>query len=334
MADRIKAYSKGWNGMKTSTTLLPRVIVSEDISYNNMTEEKVKDLYFNELVLQSHEGYERDHVLGWKYRVNRYGYRSPDFHKNTGLLSIGCSMTNGDGIIEDSNVWGHILANKLGISFANLGQAGDSVHSQIKKSFAYFKQFGNPEYLVASFPDFFRFPFPSNMERLVVHKKSDKNDLEQSYIRTSHFIPDYEATPAISKMPHRAHDVITEELRHYYAIQSIWMLEQYCQAAGIKFAWTTWVPEYLDLIDYLKGIDNSYFKSFVDIKQRNWKYNEKTNEDEYYDPERIMCHQDYSELPDFHLGMDRNNPNGSQAHHGVHRHMHWAEEFFNKLKES
>lgn len=60
------------------------------------------------------------------YAFNSEGFRSPEFeHSDNLILALGCSYTMGIGLPE-SDTWPYILAQRLGMQYANLGWGGAS----------------------------------------------------------------------------------------------------------------------------------------------------------------------------------------------------------------
>lgn len=314
-----------------SVSLLMSYIWSHPNTDYDMCNCKAEKLYLNNFENPT-EPKRKSSLPGQDYFYNSYGFRSPEFSPENELLTLGCSFTEGYGIDKDEHIWAHQLADMLGVKYSNLAQGGESVGAQVRKAFAYFKKFGHPKYVVALLPDLYRFEYPYNEKLLVTHKEKYK-DRELRYVRSSNFVGDYEKVSTISRLPHRVNDVINEEVRNFYSIQQLWMLEQYCVSNGIKFVWSFWSPEHTDLMYKLKTIDPSCVENFVDVGARNWWYDEKTGEDNFYPEqrqlpkERVICHKEYEDLEYFHLGKDRPSP-----HPGMHRHIHWAEAFYKKIK--
>jgi len=129
------------------------------------------------------------------------------------------------------------------------------------------------------------------------------------------------------------------------------MLEVFCKMNNIKLIWSTWSvkikDEYEDFvkkhfeyylpdstrIDFPNGLegggydnpDNDMSVVLNDFKMRGW--------------DDIRCHQEYKTQEDypFHYAYDYhyNLPDVSMRlpHSGYHRHLHWAEMYYNKIKE-
>jgi hypothetical protein len=282
-------------------------------------------IYTNKLIEDSPE----DHSLtnnGIKYKLNKKNYRSPDFKKGTDILFSGCSLTWGAGVPEE-NIWWNIVAKDLNLTYANLAISGDSVYGQIKRIFAYFKEFGHPKYLYALFPEFTRMLIPIN-EKTFTTKTSIKelkdkpNDEYNEHILSNAFIQGtVDSKFKMAFRPFIAEEILSPEVAHFFSAQSIMMLESYCEAAGIKFAWSTWDQKQFLV---LKTLDPKHYTTLVDIKMQDWHLDYHTIEDKYMpDGERILCHEDLrKKAPEFFdLGSDKDYGIHNR-HWGSHRHQH------------
>lgn len=322
------------------TKLVKNVLNLEENEFD-MCDCKIKDLYLNDLGgLQ--KIVRKSEALGLQYFFNSRGFRSPEFSSDNELLTAGCSYTEGQGIDDDEHIWAALLAKKLNVKYSNIGTSGDSVGRQVRKIFAYFKEFGHPKYLVFLLPDLHRFEYPYNENLLISHKEKNKIDYEKRFIRISSFVDDGGKDPEkITKIPHAANDAINEQVRHFYNMQMFWMLQQYCESHSINFVWSTWVPEYIDLMYKLRSIDAETFKNFIDLKEENWVFSENEQRDIFYSERpfwrgdglrgdtEINCHSEFAHIEYFHIGKDKIP--GRSAHPGMHRHIHWAEGFYEGL---
>jgi len=266
---------------------------------------------------------------GITYKFNKKHYRSPDFHKDTDILFAGCSLTFGDGIPEEF-VWSNIVAKDLNLTYANLGLSGDSVYGQVKRVFAYFKEFGHPKYLYAIFPDFYRMVIPVNQKvfttgNALKELKERKDNEYNEFILKNAFIPgSIDKDFKMSIRPHIAEHVLNPEVPHFLSAQSILMLEAYCEVAGIKFAWSTWDQKQFIV---LKSLGTEHYKNLIDIKMDSWEMCYGPVEDKYKkNGEQVFCHGDLKSISRgfFDLAMDRDYGIKS-AHWGSHRHQHVAD---------
>lgn len=318
---------------------LSKSITSGSSEHYSLSLSDIQEIYFNDMhtvrISDLYHSIENGQDIGINYQLNSYGYRGPEPKINNGILTLGCSQTFGIGIRDYKNTWPAIVSHKLDLSYTNLAKSGSSTDSQVRRAFAYFKKFGHPKYIFAIFPDLQRIEFPSNYKTLVPSK--DEHFIKPSGLVTKHF-KSLESIPKISYLPHDARDVFTEELCHFKSAQSILMLEQYCEIAGINFIWGTWSEEDEDLILKLKEINNSSYKNFIALNNYQWVRNYEAQQEEFHDkryidlhPNRSDCHNQYSHLEDFYIALDRKY-GFSTAHSGTHRHMHWAETMLNSIK--
>lgn len=264
--------------------------------------------------------------------LNRYGFRSGTFESKMDLVIGGCSVTRGTGI-STKNMWATIVEQSTGLKTANLSIGGQSVSNQVRTIFAFIKKFGNPKYIYCLFPDFERIEIPTNRNLMITHRY-DKNK-EVGPILHPVFILKKRNKSSIHKTPLIADEALNPEIGHFYSAQYINILSQYCEATGIKFAWSTWIPEMQYIINKFKN--EEYFNNTIDVESDRWIYNEDSKVYDYYsssildkDPgmvKKIVCHQDIreSEPEEFELGRDRYKYGDRAAHWGLHRNLHIAE---------
>jgi hypothetical protein len=293
---------------------------------------QIQGIYFNEmnkvLIDDLWNGPEHGIDLGINYQCNSYGYRGPDPINENDVLTLGCSQTFGIGIKNSSYLWPELLSDSLGLSYTSLAKSGSSINSQVRRAFAYFKKFGHPKNIFAIFPDFQRMEFPPNSKRLVANKVDPiwhNGVLDIKHLRPANYVA------KVSSLPHDARDIFTEEMCYFFSLQYIMMLEQYCNNAGINFVWGTWSEKDENLILKLKQINNSSYKNFIQLNNYQWTRNYETQQEEFYNkshsnlhPNKSNCHEDYSNLEDFHIASDKVY-DFYNAHSGIHRHLHWAE---------
>lgn len=313
----------------------------------------ISKLYLNKMIPDFPEDIKAErHYLETTYQLNRRGFRSPDFMENPDLIIAGCSYSEGVGIKYEENTWGSRLGRALGLKYVNVSVPGSSVGSQIRILHSYIREFGKPTAIFALFPDFNRFEFPRNFNLMV--NRSEKFEI----YRNNHDSPwgnDYLSVklwdpignmPKVSKAPHVAEKVLTEELTQFYSSQQINMFYEYCKEAGIKFAWSVWSDHHISLINHVKKMDQDAFPGYVDLNlYRRWHWDRENFVDLFHDRPsdlddaiRINCHSDMSDAEDFHLGLDRikvkrNGRVDIDAHWGFHRHIHFADEISKYVSE-
>jgi hypothetical protein len=86
----------------------------------------------SKLVLEKY-GY-LDNPISYEY--NSTGFRSNEFDKGKGLVTLGCSFTFGTGLHLEE-VWGSKLAEKLKLPLYNLGSAGTSINTSYRLLLTY-----------------------------------------------------------------------------------------------------------------------------------------------------------------------------------------------------
>lgn len=265
------------------------------------------------------------------YSHNSHGYRSKEFHKNTQAVFSGDSFTYGVGLPEDGT-WASMVSEALGLDSVNLGFPGASATGIVSNLMHYFKVYGNPEYLFCMFPDLERMHVFLNKNILTSTHDMDNGFTE---IQLCH-LSDYEERPKYAKKPFLVDDVMSNEIAYYYSLKSIQMLEQYCEAAGIKFLWGMFHVPDSDAMRELVKNELGYYGNFLDTEQHYWNKDSNGNDVFYVDgnyENKGSCHLDQKEIlgerfdiaGDIELGRDR-------AHHGIHRHIHTAEIFIEEIK--
>jgi len=314
--------------------------------YYNFSQQQIKDLCFNELSKPKNvysgygipEGEDKFYDKETLYSLNSKFYRSPEFQKNVDILYSGCSVTYGMGLPEDF-IWGTVVANKLNNTYANISMAGISVEEIVSNIYSYFKEYGHPKILMCLFPNFERMRVPVNnnifISKNFIHNK--EKILQELHLSRYAILED---RPKYSKAPYFAEDVLPLELAYWTSLKSIMFLEQYCEAAGIKFVWSTWMYSAHDAVKKLNTMNSSYYNGFVDIENNNWESDSSKEIDNFHLHKYELnekcacifeCHKEMSELKHFNLALDREHGH-HQAHFGSHRHRHYADLFLDALR--
>jgi hypothetical protein len=288
-------------------------------------------------------------AYGTDHRINNFGFRDDDFTSTADILIAGCSHSFGIGIDEEYT-WASIVKQQTKLNCANVSVPGYSVPAIILNIFAYIKNFGNPKVILCAMPDFSRLYLPQNVKVLQRSTVFDNVEKEEEFIknRVDHsYFPyrnDY-VRPKFSQLPHRATDIIPLEVPYWMAFQSLNILEQYCQTAGIKLYWGTWDVGSMQSVNKVKSIDESMqnYNNFITLEAENWYLPSYEHSIYHKDPlpgddkcflnrmddceNKINCHSELEELTreTFTIARDRN-------HWGTHRHAHIAEIFLDKIK--
>lgn len=318
--------------------------------YYNFNETTLEYLFFNHLfeAIRGKNFNGPDKRKYWledpyEYKVNKYAFRSEEFVSDADFVFAGCSHTYGMGIPEDF-IWGVQLAKKLNVDYYNLGIPGASVTTIVNNLFAYFRKFGHPKVVIINFPNFERLMLPVNPKILKPKdKKYEKQTLPLNDWYLDHSYLMEKVHPTYSKKPHNVEDVVSLDVPYWMAVQSINLLEQYCEVANIKLIWSTWdFMTYKSLLKMHKK-DNSYFKYMVDIEMDKWLFVGLSGPDLYHKnaikkDDLCFIKQDCSLNINCHEEIKNKDPKifdlaADNAHWGTHRHTHLAETFYNYAKD-
>ena len=262
---------------------------------------------------------ERD-VIDIYYRMNEYGYRTNSFNRNqdNNIMILGCSQAYGSGVPEEYR-WGNILANKLNMNEVTLAIPGDSAMSQVRKAFAYFKQFGYPKKIVGLFP-------LSRIQAPLIFEKNHPSYKNKGYSNFTHLnnneIHTYylgeDKFQKYSAAPHNLENVLSKEFAFFFNFSYIYLLEQYCISNNIDLVWSFW-ENVAFIHDNLEKIKEEY-STFIDTTMV---------------PINILdqgCHAEYSKDQLFDYAADRKSGNW-HAHFGLHTHIHFADIFYDRINK-
>jgi hypothetical protein len=257
--------------------------------------------------------------LGTEYKTNNFGFRDKDWNGSAEILAVGCSNTYGIGVPVEGT-WPTIFQDMVKKEVRNLSRPGISTNELVSQLFAYFKKFGNPNFIFCLFPDPFRIKLPTNknlMNSLMPQVNEAFAHVNLDFTHSQKI----SSRPQYSKKPYLYEDVIPVELPLFFSMQAIHILEQYCISNNIKLLWSTWHP---DLHQVMLTVKDNPFNSFY--PNEAFLVMNKITDD---------CHQEYKELLGkyFNHGLDTEE-DLSQAHPGVHRNVHIAEAFYKKYSEA
>lgn len=323
----------------------------DDYDRNN-NKYMIESVYLNLLKNQKFQGNrtlnEGDHFKnpkasieshGVMYTYNNYGFRDEDFTECADILISGCSQTWGVGIPKEYR-FSDLIQNNTTQSVHNIAFPGNSVSGIVRLIFSYIKQFGNPKSIYCMMPPFERFEVVPDLERFLLEDIKNANPKNRdlfSPILVATYNGEYDK---IQKAPFVPGEVINLESIHFWQAQSLLILEQYCEAVGINFAWSTWstwsgMP---DTIIDLKNRGLGY-KTFIDIPFRKWKYDYEN----YIDKIGEDCHKELKEeypiifdaaMDRFKYGKRTRVDSDAFAHWGTHRNAHVAEIVLEYMKEN
>jgi hypothetical protein len=334
--------------------------VFETDFHNGLNKQKLEKIFFNNL---SDENIAYIHTLGKsghkndniKYEYNSLNFRGKEFEFNEDMVIAGCSQTFGMGI-EENLIWGNVVASHFGTKASNLSMPGASTESIVNNIFAYFKKYGHPKTLLGLFPDMYRFQIATDRKHItsssIQNENSDGNWRPYlTYLYLDQMNQDKK--PKYQKSPFNLEEILTPEIAFFHNIRSIIILNQYCDAVGIKFYWASWREE-LDMAMTKIKSESTEYDNYVPLKFGNW-YTKYAVEEDPFGVERnllsscnyhkdyaldcencynnkecnkiVNCHDDlFNYNKDlFHYGNDR-------AHMGSHKHQHIAESFIERIK--
>ena len=243
------------------------------------------------------------------YYINSHGVRGTEISDKQDMVIAGCSFTFGSGVPEEK-IWGVQVANNMSLSYSNLGYPGASILSIINSIFAYFKEYGNPKFLICLFPDLDRIQLP--VDNKIWTSKSDRinKNLSRIFLGEHHY-----DLPKYSKSPHYIENVMPLSVPRWISIKYIQILEQYCKSSNIKLVWSTW--------------DNRFLPPLIESNEFNFLINTENIEKEINNRCHVNLKNDFNEIfdhgSDIEYGLDR-------AHWGVHMHTHYAEYFQKALQ--
>lgn len=276
-------------------------------------------------------------------------------------MAAGCSQTFGIGVPE-SGSWPALLAEKLGMSYANLSAPGASIEWIVQSLFTYFHEFGNPKILALLVPDLFRIEVVLNSDINQSREVSSRDlptqgidkDFKKGVVTFRSVELDINWRAKLSKRPFHIEDTIPPEEAVYRNFKHLMMLEEYCRAAGITLLWTSWsddvnrfIEDYYDknYFDYSFICDELFFWA-SDGKQEEWEKDEDFKLNHGLNPEcpsenlsdgcicyDKSCHSELKELypESFHFGTDKYKKGIGNSHLGVHKHAHIALSFYNQI---
>lgn len=260
------------------------------------------------------------------YNFNKHGYRGEEFIYNEEILILGCSQTFGMGLPEEFT-WSKIFSNKANKKIHNLAQPGDSIQGQIRKSFQYFKEFGNPKVILGLFPyGRIELPFIPNVFGKISKDGSSDDGKNLPIIQKIILEGSQNKIDKYSKIPHNPEKIIPLEVAIFYNFMFIQILEQYCKANNIDLIWTLYnddkIEKYLklelpELLNNFINIDSVYMHSPT---CKGWD----DSDSEYI----LKCHEDLANHPLFNHASDCNHITKQKGHFGIHTNQHIADIFY------
>ena len=188
----------------------------------------------------------------FKYFLNEYGFRSKKFSEfnknNVNILFLGCSITQGVGLPENST-WYKKLIDKISnenpskkIDFYNIAMSGIGVHTSIKNLITFLNKVGKPNYIFAYFPDFTR---------------SLIWDKDESMYFNVHFREIFDGSFPKREIEYSKNCINQDLIMRDSTL--IHMLELICMFSNINLIWSTWVNEQEKIYEDIGFNDYFYF---------------------------------------------------------------------------
>lgn len=291
--------------------------LNDDLFYRNLKQSSALSLNIMENFKSSTIYDERDTLMKIQYTINSHGYRSKEFTGRDKLMTLGCSQTHGHGMINELT-WSHFLSKKLNMDFVRLALGGESIQSQVNKAFLYFKEFGNPEIIVGTFP-LFRLEMPEVLNKFETKNNFSQNLIKQVFLGDEEFIK-------YSKSPHNPNTILPDEVAVFYNFMFIQILEQYCKSNNIKFIWNIWEDHDYEIYNYIKN--NKKINHIL----KNYCVGDQDKIKTFNINGGVMstCHTEYKNHILFKQAADVGK-NGN-SHWGIHKHIHVAEDFANMIQ--
>lgn len=268
----------------------------------------------------------------YDYIFNSDGVRSIEFSEKPNILAMGCSLTFGLGLPVELT-WPSLLEKKIGYKIGNLSYNGASPVKNISAFFSLIKKYNYiPEYVICNF---------ANMERSIFFTNNTVSDI---------FWVDY-LFKFKDSYPYDYERIIPVEWIYFLNLEYIKMLEIFCKHNSIKLIWSTWsnnIKE--DYEQYIKNNFNYYFSDTTrELFPRSFEYgyNAKNHQEilehnKMINWDSIKCHSEYYEkYPDiFHYAYDYHQIKvdyidgvpPTKPHPGIHNQLHWAEFYYNIIK--
>lgn len=302
-----------------------------------------------------------------EYNSNNYGYRGPDYSSNVELVAAGCSVTYGIGVKEETTwpaFLADILGVSYA-KVAKPGASIEWIVDQLFRYFEEFGNpkylaILFPDMMRGEVAVNTSINVSRDVELQDFMNQGSDDENRKGVVSHLTLHPDISSRPRLAKRPYPIEDTTPPEETIYKSIRAIRKLEQYCEVAGIKFIWSSWSGDVRELgrtiqeeyefkyFDYLWGM-SGWMSNFMHrppiteadpegIKDLKLDHTAESARETgcQADPSNnevcvcyVHCHDDLREKYEdsFYLGTDRRVRGLGDAHMGVHRHIHVAEDF-------
>lgn len=268
-----------------------------------------------------------------QYGINSFGYRSKEFNKDNEVLILGCSQTFGSGM-HNEFTWPEIFCKSINKSYSRIAMPGDSINGQVYKAFRYFEEIGNPKIVLGAFPlfriEYTKVPGVFGSSEQLKEKPQNKLSINIAYMHRNQNIK-------LSEMPYDPEYILPQEFAIFYNFMFLKMLEQYCESHGIKFIWTIYDDDDIEIImQRSRRVLKNYLKTSILVRELNYLKRKSDEElDENLMINKIKHKECYKEFKDHKLYDWAADYNYSLnlGHWGIHMHQHIADLFIERYKE-
>lgn len=264
----------------------------------------------------------------YDYRWNSDKLRSIEFSEKPNIIALGCSITFGIGLPVEAT-WPMLLQEKLkehgDFSIGTIAYSGGSIMKSISSFFGMINKYDYvPEYVICNFPNLERFMF-----------------IDPEYNSMMDYLGNYLINKkTVARAPFEYDKILPFEWIYYINLEYIKMLEVFCKQAGVKLIWSTWSKSLMEERDqffdenfkyYIKDPTREIFPTFYE-PGADYATNEKELNSKYSILTDSSCHSEHSDLEYFNHALDRYPVNGyMDPHPGLHRHLHWAELYYDEV---
>lgn len=303
------------------------------------------------------------------YSLNNYGYRGPDFRRGIDILAAGCSLTYGVGVPENGT-WASHLATLADRSYCNLSAPGVSIDWITNQIYRFIYTFGPPKNLFVVFPDLIRGEdviddwsrvSPESSGSMDFNQQSWNLDQTAASITRQFIRSTKEDLPKYMRRPYEVEYTSSVANAIRVSVREIRQLELFCKHAGINLAWSTWSDDLAVLVQdlpveyefdnfvFLEGL-HSWESHVTDLMPTTDAPDVIVDRKIVHKPDWSNCQCSITKIEDscieysmchfdleknyglsFHAGTDRFRPGNSTAHIGVHKHIHIAETFIDRV---
>jgi hypothetical protein len=307
----------------------------------------------------------------YTYKYNNHKYRSIEFSSNIDILTAGCSFTFGTGLPFEYT-WSQQLQKRLPHKkVATLSWPGISIQKIISYIFRYFKNIGNPKMIICNFPDFYRFLFlekssnniinyyPNLPENLFIPKKERKQLIESVPAETWGFYINYEYILMLEQYC-ESNDIkliwstwdnrilgenfhISDSGNMYNVLGSMNIHENLKNV--FKYFYSDYEsPYFYNLFANISFDQNGKIKYSENVPQEFMNCHNKERKetedffevayDRYIVPQKdINNFEKQLKMSKLEKNKNLNNRPLNMGHFGSHRNIHWAEFYYNIIKQ-